>query len=186
MRSLPKEWIDRAIEVLKPPQERLDDCKFQLDLHTRFAGEPTDRDLPAGEKLKRLAAFSIALKKLKTATKNVWPVWNEFYLSDPIPELEKFDQLREHLNKFEKLASEFRPKIETKKIGRRPDPVKLQAAWNAYGLLQEFNFRPTTTANGKYFVVASLLYERVTGRAAADLESACRWVFREMRKIKKK
>ena len=61
--------------------------------------------------------------------------------------------------------------------GQRRDPVMVQAAVEAYRLLEKFSDEPPTTTPGRpFFELTQLLHETVTGCADANVERACDFV----------
>ena len=62
---------------------------------------------------------------------------------------------------------------------RPADMLKRFCAQSAFSLIAEFSARPPTlTADGPFLQLATVLYEAVTGVRDANIERACRVIFR--------
>ena len=70
------------------------------------------------------------------------------------------------------------------KSGGSPDPdhlVKVFAAEYAFDLLNDYQRRATQTTEGRYFTLASILFEAATGRVGVSIDRQCREYIAELR-----
>ena len=79
---------------------------------------------------------------------------------------------------LDRMASEIEALI-IKPVGRRPHMLKLKCASSAFETLEQFGRRPTLTADGAFYRLATLYYELVTGIPLQNLEWHCRTVSEE-------
>jgi len=86
------------------------------------------------------------------------------------------ERLRAQLDSLaNKISLRRGEKIRSKKFGPKFDYAKINAAQGAYYTLLQFSpVRPTTTADGPFYALASVYYEAVTGLKDANMDRQCR------------
>jgi hypothetical protein len=88
------------------------------------------------------------------------------------PMVSRSERLRTELDS---LANKIDLSIRSDKTGPKLDYGKLNVAQNAYYTLVQFApVRPTTTAAGPFYELASVYYEAVTGQKDVSMERQCR------------
>jgi hypothetical protein len=191
--------IERAMELIAPPADREQRCRERL---SRYVEDIARDTLPicAGEERTQLEDAAKALQKALKALKRLprerqrWllppikragpgPLRLQDLISDPISEDLR---LAIFLNELEYTAISAELQAMRRKVprsGGRPDYRKQAAAMYALLLLVQFGRkRPTLTADGCFFNLASVLYEAATGKPDIDLSWHCQQVYRDWRK----
>jgi hypothetical protein len=181
------ELVNAAIDIIQPPKEKEASCRehvartIQLNRMT-----PKKERFDAGmlQKL-RLASLKVAeqLADLPTSLQDGLRSV-DFDFSAPIVELghqrtissvagpqsaaSRYERLRVELDSLAEDVGEFF-------LINKFDWVKFNVAQTAYFTLVQFaEVRPTTTAAGPFYELASLYYEATTGLREVSMERQCR------------
>jgi hypothetical protein len=157
--------IDRALNVIKPPPDRWDACRQEIETFIAML-----RDLDAVIKglwspAKVKQGFGRVAKAVEKAVYEArkMPAFQLRYLEDYVP-------------RWKEDAKYVKSLAESTKVppgSRVWDDVKASCATLAEIYLLEYGHKPTRTEGGAFYTLASILYEAVTGKEE-DLSQYCR------------
>jgi hypothetical protein len=177
------EIVDRCLELIKPAADKEEHCRLSVYFGIISCAPPLIPNLryEEGETKKRTkdrARFGKTLRKASAMLVGPGPA--QWGLSG--------DELHERVavcRKLDAWAARAEEMVTTCCVpsGAIPiDRAKLTAASNAFRLIKDFSgARPTLTAGGPFYELASTLYEGGTGNVMADLSWYCRKIFHRVR-----
>jgi hypothetical protein len=172
--------IDRAVELIEPPASRRDACAKEIAVCIEVCRNARKHRLPSPAKTKRLLnRFAGAARRAIDTAKEVpesyqWHVFPEpgRPMRDGKPIHGRMDELLTQLKWASYRAANFSACLVTSNDKR--DVAALSAANLARSVLREFNRRVTHYKDGRYYQLASLIYEGATGKRGRDLSRCCR------------
>jgi hypothetical protein len=165
--------IEKLLELIRPRPDSEAACREKVRKHIatiKSMREVVDAD-PSTAIKGELEKLRYALKKLSGVASQLSPVARRLMFNDL--EYEFFSGELDRL--IEKTDSTICPLIQANAKGARPKTLsKMAAASFACSLMENYSsFPPTLTKGGRYFRVASLMYEAATGEQNADLTRYC-------------
>ena len=184
---------ERALVLISPPEDRLQECRRLLgDCIKEVASEK-----PPELQKKLRAQLALASKHFRAALKATQRLPRSRLILLPPPfskpvgsladllDATRSKQLTLHRQRFldelgyvAKNLEQQSERLRVPRSGGHPNYRKQAAAEFAWALLALYGRkRPTLTTGGPYFDLASLLYEAGTGKEAIDLRRQCRAAF---------
>ena len=179
-RAIDPDLIKKALEIIAPNEKRKSLCHSELVFkiwHHRDWNRLNTESV--GNKKRILGKLKSALHKVKKAITELPPSLRHNLFSFKI-------KLRDNLDYGDNF-SEFCIELETLADGvdhnlgyrrRKFNYKKRDAAFLARELMMEHGRRPTTTVEGPFFRLASILHEAITGESEENLDRQCRAVLK--------
>jgi hypothetical protein len=190
------EILERALRLIGPVPKKEESCREAIAFQIAFmkSSHSVPRGRPSRAMKMELDTLARAVRKAARLTdalsiQSVAFIFGSlkggpgFHVSDARAGARS--DICQTLKKFAALIEMKSASIYILKGAPRPDPIKMQAAGNAYQLLTRFGAgRPTLTVGGSFYELASVLYEAATGSADVDVERYCRTVSQISKRVR--
>jgi hypothetical protein len=173
------EVVTRAVEIICPSQGHELFCRTMLAIQMDSCSNIA----------RRIWLYTWGVFRLSHIAKGIDDRYRAFeeltHLGINIPGEEDIRSLvGNESQRIRRLVDEFQTMLQEEKGGKRgrpPDPAKLAAAEHAWTWLTDVGKRPTLTADGDFFRLASIIYEGATNKKDIDLEGQCKTVLQRHR-----
>jgi hypothetical protein len=184
--------ISECLAIINPEPSVLDLCRSEIEAAVEgiaeydLRGSVTQGGTRALRKIARtIRATGVLMQSQPWLSALTLPTvsWGQLLLIQPGGENEG-QRAEEEWIRVSKYLLAFADALEGTLSGktRHEDFAKRLSAFYAFRLLVPFTGRvPTLTIDGAYYRLASFLYEAATGIPEANLERACRHIFREIK-----
>jgi|HubBroStandDraft_6_1064221.scaffolds.fasta_scaffold99695_3 hypothetical protein len=183
--------VDSAIGIIKPTKQKEALCRTDVAVSIRLMRmfAPPKIDAVSKQQLRQLMRLSHEANQLldkmpPSLKEHLLPsrredFWKEvksdgikMHVQESRPAISHSAALGMEISDLTKAIDGVCP---VRKTGPQPDFVKSSAARNAYQILSKYSSSPpTTTAEGAFYRLASILYEGATGIAGLGMERQCR------------
>jgi hypothetical protein len=173
-----QELLDHALQLIKPPTEKIGACRLTIDTALKLVEmvRPADEASAPGALKKELEPFVGSLKKTKIAISKFHATTRHLVFRG-VPEIiAQIDQIR-FIDDLDRLIATCEFMIDHIKVRRGSKPwsaVKDTCCLQASILLKEFsNLRPTQCKDGPFLQLAAILFQISGGEEGADLSDYC-------------
>jgi hypothetical protein len=173
------EIIGRCLEIIQPEPHKEDHCRADVDANILLLVKVHDDPGMFDQGHRHLERkYRDAAEALKGAAAIEWK-----FLARGETTQEAWQEMQAVLSRMaDKAVQKAKEAAGLIPRTRPPDRLKSMCSFFAFDLLEDFSNRaPALTSDGPFYLLASVLYEAVTGKPNVSIEAACRETHRTKR-----